>query len=323
MAKNAEYNQRFYVYALANSSSGLFQSRDVFYVGKGTGRRYRSHLDEAIRQNSLNPKLLTPKQKKICELPEGEYDKHVFIFASELSEEDAWTVEAALIASLTADGVKLTNKVKGRHNEKVLRRVPEVRAFIGSEPLDVEEISIGELNNSSNAKLKGKLIRILVKGTDDDANRYGVKYKKQVPGVPYSAKYAEVNKKTEKKGRGWNIRDPWTDEEARERAARYWPIGRANVEAIALMQSLAKDGRLQLGLLIKDQGATVLRYLWQVDDLPWEQYEWDKQHFGFPLGESIEKDKWLGCELRCHDAGFFLNKQDGIGFAIADVKKIA
>jgi len=322
MAKNAEYDQRFYVYALTNSSDGRFQSKDVFYIGKGSGHRYKDHLDAAIRQNNLNPKLLTPKQKKILELEEGEYDNHVFIFASGLSEDAALTVEAALIAALTADGVKLTNKVKGYHNEQVLRRVPEVRAFVGSEPLDVEEISIGELNGLSNDDLAGKSIRILIKGTDinlDDGGK--VKYKGKVLGVPYRAKHAEIDWETKKIRRKWDIRDPWTDKEARERAARYWTIGKTNGEAIALMQSLAKEGRLQLGLLIEDQGATVLRYLWQIDDLPWEQYGDDnkgKRQFGFPLGESIKEDEWLGCDLKYKNVGFFRNKQTGIGFAIAD-----
>ena len=320
MTENSKSTRRYYVYALTTEPEGPFQLDEVFYIGKGIGYRYKDHLKDAIKQRKLNPGKLNKKQKEILKLRRSDFEKHVFILNLELIKDDAFAVESAWIKLIRGiDGTKLANIVGGHHETRVLRRFPDVRPFVTGEfPKMVKRVGIDELSSFSKSKLNRKVVRILVKGSNTDMEQCQTIRLGKVSHVPYRAYHAEVDKSNMIRRR-WSIYNPWSDEEARQRAARYWPIGKDWDSAIELMQELAKDGRLELGLLIKDGNATVLRYLWKVKDGLWEQYDWERRRFGFPLGEPIKDDPWLGCKIldKKTGKGFFSAMVDGVGFALA------
>jgi hypothetical protein len=71
--------------------------------------------------------------------------------------------------------------------------------------------------------------------------------------------------------RGWDPFDPWTDQEARERARRYWPIAAHRVRSW-LAEPETSPRCLLLGIPEPD-GRTVVRYAWQIDPQgSWEFY---------------------------------------------------
>lgn len=93
---------------------------------------------------------------------------------------------------------------------------------------------------------------------------------------------------------GWDPGRPWSDEDARGRASRYWPLGWDQVSgwletpaSCPVHLLLAVDGA---------EGATV-RYAWQIDTQGcWEFYA-DDDRWGVPLGDPVPEHPALGLVL--------------------------
>lgn len=94
-----------YVYALRDPRDG-----HIFYVGKGQGARVLSHVREA----GLNPTSERAKLKRIHDIETANRSvEHLFLRTHLSSDEEALTIEQAVIDAYKATGLSLTNLVSG------------------------------------------------------------------------------------------------------------------------------------------------------------------------------------------------------------------
>lgn len=142
--KSAESRRRFYVYFLINSISG-----HIFYVGKGKGKRSKSHIANFKNQKEQNP----AKELAMRETIENGGNVCDFVFADNLTEAAAFILERRLIRTFPS----LTNIANGKISadelyylrakaglakmiteEEMLSRPPDPR-FVGTEidPVDL------------------------------------------------------------------------------------------------------------------------------------------------------------------------------------------
>lgn len=311
---------RFYVYALSSTpvdQSETFDPSSIFYVGKGTGKRWESHFTEAqqeIARLADETEQELPAKfaaiRGIIEEAEGnlDFENYVYIVKGGLEEKNAFLLEALTIELLAKAGVALTNLVRGHHSADLLKPAGEVRRYYGAEPLAVDRI----LAKDVGAFLPGgerddEILCIAVKGSIADMDlREDVPWGEENDETRFAGGVAYTVSSTAVEGgrRGWDPDDPWTDEEARERARHYWNISPRNVE---LLQEISRDGRLELVLLIQDPraGQSTIRYHWKIDaDGEWidywhyldDEHVWHATQVGLPLGEKFEEaeDPLLG-----------------------------
>ncbi len=115
-----------YVYALRDPRTG-----EVFYIGKGVGDRVHSHVREALGTGD-NEKLERIRAIKAA----GLEVEHFIVRSALASEDEAFTVEQALIDGLHLAGAPLSNLVKGhgasRHG---LSTVEDMIARYGAQPM--------------------------------------------------------------------------------------------------------------------------------------------------------------------------------------------
>lgn len=113
-----------YVYALYDTSN-----KDIFYIGKGSGRRVEDHEKEANREDGNE----TEKLNKIRTLKEQGYFGYM-ILGRFYTAKEALAVESTLIKWVY--GIEnLTNKLHG-HNEEFIR---ELKKYGKYEHLDLPE----------------------------------------------------------------------------------------------------------------------------------------------------------------------------------------
>ncbi len=119
---------KYYVYMLLDP-----KDNKPFYVGKGIDNRVFNHLDCALTDiDSSNAKY-----EKIREIIQsGQIVKHIII-RHELSESEAFQIEASLIDTLTYCGLFLSNIVGGHNSiEKGLMTSEEIKRLYNAQPLD-------------------------------------------------------------------------------------------------------------------------------------------------------------------------------------------
>lgn len=104
MASDSTRLNRFYVYELRDPRNG-----EVFYVGKGSGRRAWSHAYEWRKLGRINSRKLA----RINEIKLAGLDVEVGIVLDGLTEAVAYSEERRRIASLT----DLTNLSTGQRSE--------------------------------------------------------------------------------------------------------------------------------------------------------------------------------------------------------------
>ncbi|MDN6510519.1 MAG: GIY-YIG nuclease family protein [Corynebacterium sp.] len=344
MAKSTEYQGKdqgkdvevsvggkgdYYVYALSRRPvvEG-FDLRNIFYVCKGTGTRWKAHFKETLadlRRKQDDPDVvLSRKKEAISELYETggdelDIERHAYLVEWGLSEAEALRTEALVIKMMKTYGNELTNMVSGHHEAEVLMPAGEVRRFYAAEKEHVERLNSAELADFAPGGPRAEdCVCVVVKGSNDDKS---FREDELVEGLGETGfQTAYVGEKGETPRRGWDPRWPWSDEEARERARHYWT---AKPENAVVLKEIADEGRLQLALAIKDPRAkeTVIRYIWEVDDTeePWLWYPYgdnDAGKVGFPLGRSYDEseDPWLGKALVQgeKDWSIFVNRQSGI-----------
>ena len=114
----------YYVYFLVDP-----RSQEIFYVGKGKGRRVSDHVKQAIKGNVSNAE----KHKRITEILGAGKKVREFIFEHYEAESDAYACEKWLIETLRYLGLTniangfMTNKEKVSEEAKFLltQLVPE------------------------------------------------------------------------------------------------------------------------------------------------------------------------------------------------------
>lgn len=99
------YGSHYYVYLLINPFNG-----EIFYVGKGKGKRAEGHLKENLRGTLSNGK----KHKIINEIVESGEKPDIVVFSNNLEENDALTLERKLIQRLRKF---ITNTSSGSFNK--------------------------------------------------------------------------------------------------------------------------------------------------------------------------------------------------------------
>lgn len=99
-------SNRYYVY-------GLFRPDDIhpFYVGKGTGLRYKDHFRDKDRDSNFH------KRHIIQQIIKSGSQPTVVIFNSELTEDTAYAIEAMMVSIMGREGIDptgvLTNRAPG------------------------------------------------------------------------------------------------------------------------------------------------------------------------------------------------------------------
>lgn len=121
-------NLNYYVYMLVDPSD-----KRPFYIGKGIANRVFDHLNCALTDVDIK----NAKYEKIREITgNNQLVEHV-ILRHNLTEREAFTVEATLIDTFNYCGYSLSNKVGGHNSiEKGLMTTDEIRRLYNAEPLD-------------------------------------------------------------------------------------------------------------------------------------------------------------------------------------------
>ncbi len=121
----------YYVYGLIDP-----RSKNIFYIGKGTGNRVFEHERESID----NPNSEKLKLQTISSIKSAGLDVKKIIINSNLTEAEAFAAEAALINAFNYIGnMKLTNIVAGHHSTEALS-VEEYEQIYGAEELQEKDI---------------------------------------------------------------------------------------------------------------------------------------------------------------------------------------
>lgn len=114
-----------YVYALVDPRAGGSTLDRVFYVGKGSGNRCHAHAHAEERLEEIDDERL--KLSTIREIRQATgAPPPVFVVAHSLTEEEAFRLEAILIATL--DHRPLTNAVRGQGDRDVWLPAEEIDA---------------------------------------------------------------------------------------------------------------------------------------------------------------------------------------------------
>lgn len=149
----------FYVYGLIDPRSKL-----VFYIGKGKGNRVFQHELESL--NSPDSEKL--KLKTIAEIKADGKEVEKIIFNCNLTENEAFAAEAALINAFNyLSDAGLSNEASGHHFHKA-HSVEEFERLYGAEALKKEDIKhnllIIKVNRFYNRKMTPKEIYDAVRG---------------------------------------------------------------------------------------------------------------------------------------------------------------
>lgn len=126
---STEENKKYYVYALIDNRDEDPAMWKPFYIGKGTGKRFKDHLTETEESNSNRH-----KNYKIRAIRRAGKEPEIYFFKKEMSEIDAYELEKFLIkffgrANIDNDGI-LTNicednrppNFKGKTYEEIMGR---------------------------------------------------------------------------------------------------------------------------------------------------------------------------------------------------------
>lgn len=124
-----------YVYILLDP-----RNNKIFYVGKGKGNRVFAHVNDAVETEHVSDKL-----NQIREIRNQGLEVKQYIVRHGLDEEDALTVESALIDFLTfpdfSNLATITNLVSGHHQwDKGIKTVEEIEMLYACEKLNLSDI---------------------------------------------------------------------------------------------------------------------------------------------------------------------------------------
>lgn len=116
--------RRFYVYLLCDPFNG-----EVFYVGKGKGRRVFTHQRDARAKNGGLARGNPRKASRIIDILRAGGSVDTRILIDDLSEAEAYEIERAVIHELGPE--KLTNHCAGIFTERELAklRLKQIKPF--------------------------------------------------------------------------------------------------------------------------------------------------------------------------------------------------
>ena len=122
---------QYYVYGLIDP-----RNNKVFYVGKGTGNRVFAHEFESLK----NPDSKKLKLHTIKSIKDEGYEVKKIIINHDLTEEQAFAAEAALINVFNyIEDTGLTNDVAGHHSKEAYS-VEDFEKIFGAEEIRQEDI---------------------------------------------------------------------------------------------------------------------------------------------------------------------------------------
>ncbi|CAM4340674.1 MULTISPECIES: LEM-3-like GIY-YIG domain-containing protein [Corynebacterium] len=333
---DADDSLSYYVYFLMKEPvTEPFKLENVIYVGKGKHNRWRQHFEATVKKEASNEELSEKEEalREIMDRHGGDKDVENFAYSVQwgLDESSALRLEALLIKILAKQpGVELKNAAAGHHQGEVFLPVGEARRYFGREDLVVERVAAGELGSFLPGSSRGEDdLCILVKGTSKELGPIRREVVLNMPPQVEGAVPVEAVPEEDAYRRGWDPTEPWTLEEASERARRYWSISAENVQ---VLRAIADDGRLRLAMLVRDpqHRKSVVRYTWQVEPGgDWFEY-WgptDEEgyrksgKYGVPLGRAFaeSEDDWLGkSPVRDDGDQFLATLTAGIGYAVVE-----
>ena len=122
----------YYIYLLVDPRTDA-----VFYVGKGTGERFRSHGTDDLKNASLDsPEDRGPKLARIRAIREAGSEPRIEFLRSRIATEaEAYRLEAAVIDVLKRTGAPLTNAVRGQGSEQGLVTLEELERHLAAPDL--------------------------------------------------------------------------------------------------------------------------------------------------------------------------------------------
>lgn len=281
----------------------------VFYVGKGTKQRSEDHFVEArklLENERLRQDLDEDYDKKLARIINlynaGTPPRTEKLAAGFENEQDAYRVEAFAIETVNAlrqalGREPLTNKIKGHGYA-----VEEMESYIAR--LDIERVEVAPREGDGTLAL---MVSTDSAGLSNSVYEYGdpnnlrpelrhhgdqIKWMEWVEDLPLR--------------RGWDVHNPWSDAEARERAQKFWPLGWKNVlQWVTDPDSAPKH----LLLCVKESKMTVVRYAWHID--PHGVWECYGDRWGIPLGKPYVNHPLLNTAPVINDKGAMLGKSDG------------
>jgi len=301
---STDANREYYVYGLVNPVELQRTRSDVlsiFYVGKGTGDRANQHERDVLRD--LRKELLTydrhsAKEARIRTILDsgGRIEAVELAHGFECSRdaERAESLAMNLMGHLLerTDRAPLTNDAVGR--DSGFRRLTELRS-LSDVDLPVEIVSgepsgraVSAMPTDRGSGVAGTTVRtLIVKGTTEPLTRPGQQVVRPAPPSRPAVReiVTDENSSDSFTRRGWDPLDPWSSDEAAERAARYWPFARSRVQEWVDEPSQAPT-QLLLGVP-GPNGRTTIRYAWKIDvDGVWDFYP-ESNRWGVPLGDPI------------------------------------
>lgn len=322
-AEPAASDDGYYIYGLVDPRV-LRDTGDrmlsIFYVGKGIRSRWAQHEKKVIQD--LRQELLVERTGSKAERIREILDRGHPIPAIRLSAGYVDSKDAERAESLAIDTINELLRAAGRRPLTNVK--PGYKAgFIWLREhftfTEVQELDIDPDPDSGSGPDRTEL---LVKGTTEELVRPGQRRATgdDRPDWPADAT-ARITAITPLWDddpeaftiRGWDAYDPWTDDEARERARRMWRIGAERVQSW-VRNPETMPVHLLLG--IPYHGQTVVRYAWQIDPAGQWEYYTDSAYWGVPLGSRAYEHPRLGCVLYetrdGHRAQVLLGYQHGI-----------
>ncbi len=271
-----------YVYALVDGERFKRYPdivREALYIGKGTGSRMSEHMSEVLTHlDSDQGSEGAPPSRKIKALMDavksGRKIKAIRISAGYLTDEDAFRAEALAITMINAYRSSskkelLLNAVNGHHAQRIA---------------DMKEHFLYAQSEDEFLPTKPDEYAILVKTSDHESSdqhwaplKKSFTHKKEL--IPMVT--AMSPRRGKKARRAWDPLDPWSPEEAHDRAQRYWPFKTSTV-----VEWLAGEKNRPTWLFagVPDGGDTVVRYAWRID--------WGKNWQFFLMNSETGTGKW-------------------------------
>lgn len=309
----------FYVYGIIDptelpdrTTSLAEQLAAVIYVGKGTRLRSEDHANEARRllENEANEGTGTAdygrKLNRLIDLYRaGTPPQSVKLSAGFADEGDAYKVEAFAIEAINAlrlahGRAPLTNAIKG--HGVAIEPLPQYEARMNTSRVEVADrhgagqlaiLVTADLDDSSNAEYElgdPAYLPAELQGLDGRVN-----WMVRTDDLPAR--------------RAWDVHMPWSDEEARERARRFWRLGADNVRRWITNPDEAPT-HLLLGVKESQRSPTTIRYAWRIDPRgKWEYYPGAR--IGVPLLQADDHHPLVNTIPVIDDQGAMLGNAGG------------
>lgn len=310
----------YYVYALIDPltyrQTGS-QVQSILYVGKGTKNRALQHEKDELKAlekaaNSI-PMAGSKAERIRTILSSGERVLSIMLATGFNTENDAYRAESMAMELvdrlLRAYGREALGNLTPGHMQRQGMETgiaPEHGAASGQVFSDPARPAPSPGKESGDpfaftpvaqALLASTAVRvdwrealaskvILVKGTAEEmvGGSHASIDDQGTLGSPYNVVWKDSNflRGHEFTRPGFDPDDPWDDQLARERGARYWPLGKRTVTGWLDEPSTMPEHLL---LAIPGNGGTTVRYAWRIDtEQPFEYYP-EMDRWGVPLGD--------------------------------------